>query len=153
MTVFSNIICCLNLSENPDDVVQYVNDIVLQNGAQLILVHVSADSSFLRRSSHADSLERLVDKSRQQNQAAFEEYAKKHFQKKPLIVWTEGRVDKELLKLIDKHCADLLIVGSSSIKGWFGSVLNSAVEQLIGKTRIPVVIIPNELSLECSPDF
>ena len=44
MSVFSNIVCCINLSENPDDVAQYVFDIARQNEAKLILVHVAADN-------------------------------------------------------------------------------------------------------------
>ena len=32
MSVFSSIVCCLNLSENPDVLVQYVNDIAKQFG-------------------------------------------------------------------------------------------------------------------------
>ncbi len=44
MSVFSNIVCCISLSENPDDVVQYASDIVRQNDAKLILVHVAADT-------------------------------------------------------------------------------------------------------------
>jgi hypothetical protein len=44
MAVFSNIACCVSLSENPDDLAQYVRDIVRQNEARLILIHVAPDS-------------------------------------------------------------------------------------------------------------
>ena len=49
MSVFSNIVCCISLSENPDDVAQYVNDITRQNEAKLILVHVTADNEAILR--------------------------------------------------------------------------------------------------------
>ena len=40
MSIFSNIACCLNVSENSDDVAQYAKDLALQNGAKLIVIYV-----------------------------------------------------------------------------------------------------------------
>ena len=65
MSVFSNIVCCISLSENPDDVAQYTNDITRQNDAKLILVHVAADNeSILRRTGSKSMVEKLIDESR-----------------------------------------------------------------------------------------
>jgi len=155
MSVFSNIVCCISLSENPDDVVQYVNDITRQNEAKLILVHVAADNeAILRRTGSKSMVEKLIEESRKANEDAFTNYVKKHFAGlEPTIVLTEGKVEDELLKIIDKYCADLIVIGSMSTKGLFGSLFNKPSENIIGKTRIPVMVIPNELSLECVPDF
>ena len=155
MSVFSNIVCCINLSENPDDVAQYVNDITRQNNAKLILVHVAADNdAILRRTGSRSMVEKLIEESRKNNEDAFTQYVNKTFAGlDTTIVLTEGKVEEELLSVIDKYCADLIIIGSMSTKGLFGSFFNKPSENIIGKTRIPVMVIPNDLSLECTPDF
>ncbi len=153
MPVFSNIVSCLNLSENPDDIVQYVNDIVKQNEAKLILVHMEANTDSLLRRTSAGGMEPLVEESSRKNREAFKEYVTCHFDGEPVLVFTEGNADDELLNIIDHYCADLVIIGSLSTKGFFGRWLNKSAEKIIGKTRIPVMIIPNDLSLECTPDF
>jgi nucleotide-binding universal stress UspA family protein len=155
MSVFSNIVCCINLSENPDDVAQYVNDITRQNEAKLILVHVAADSeAVLRRTGSKSMVEKLIEESRKANEEAFTAYVNKHFAGLDVsIVLAEGKVEDELLHVIDKYCADLIVIGSMSTKGLFGSLFNKPSENIIGKTRIPVMVIPNDLSLECTPDF
>ena len=157
MTVFSNIVCCINLSENPDDVAQYVSDITRQNEAKLILVHVAADNeAIMQRAGGSSSsyVKQLLDEARKANEEVFTSYVKKHFAGlDPTIVLAEGKVEDELLKIIDKYCADLIIIGSMSTKGLFGSMFNKPSENIIGKTRIPVMVVPNDLSLECTPDF
>ncbi len=155
MSVFSNIVCCISLSENPDDVAQYVNDITRQNDAKLILVHVAADNeAILRRTGSKNMVEKLIEESRKANEDAFTNYVNKKFAGlDTTIVLTEGKVEEELLKVIDKYCADLIVIGSMSTKGLFGSLFNKPSESIIGKTRIPVMVIPNDLSLECTPDF
>ena len=157
MSVFSNIVCCINLSENPDDVAQYVFDIARQNEAKLILVHVAADNEAILQRAGASSssyVKQLLDKGRKTNEDAFEAYVKKHFAGlEPTVVLAEGKVEDQLLKVIDQYCADLIIIGSMSTKGLFGSLFNKPSENIIGKTRIPVMVVPNDLSLECTPDF
>lgn len=155
MSVFSNIVCCISLSENPDDVAQYVNDITRQNDAKLILVHVAADNeAILRRTGSKSMVEKLIEESRKANEDAFTKYVNQKFAGlDTTIVLTEGKVEEELLRVIDKYCADLIVIGSMSTKGLFGSLFNKPSESIIGKTRIPVMVIPNDLSLECTPDF
>ena len=152
---FSNIVCCISLSENPDDVVQYASDIVRQNDAKLILVHVAADNdAILRRTGSRSVVEQLIEESRKANEDAFTQYVNKKFAGlNPTIVLTEGKVEEELLKVIDQYCADLIVIGSMSTKGLFGSLFNKPSESIIGNTRIPVMVIPNDLSLECTPEF
>lgn len=153
MPVFSTIISCLNLSENPDDIVRYVNDIVRQNEAKLVLVHMQANTDNLLRRTSAGGIDALVDENVRKNREAFKEYVKRHFDGAPDLVFTEGKAEDELLVIIDRYCADLVIIGSLSTKGFFGRWLNRSSESIIGRTRIPVMVIPNELSLECTPDF
>ena len=155
MSVFSNIICCISLSENPDDVAQYVRDIAGQNDAKLYLVHVFAgkEDLFNQVSAHS-AVEKMLKESQAATREAFKEYVEKQFAGfDTTVIFTEGRVQDELIRIIDKVCADLLVIGSMSTKGLFGGLFNKPSESIIGNTRIPVMVIPNDLSLECTPDF
>ena len=155
MSVFSNIICCISLSENPDDVAQYVADITRQNNAKLFLVHVGADKeNIARQAGGSRAVEKIVEDSLSATRDAFTAYVEKQFAGlDTTIVFTEGKVQDELLRVIDKVCADLVVIGSMSTKGLFGGFFNKPSENIIGNTRVPVLVIPNDLSLECTPDF
>ena len=154
MAVFSNIACCVSLSENPDDLAQYVRDIVRQNEARLILIHVAPDSEALMRRQSEYVISSQVEGIRQQNKAAFEEYRQKYFADiEAAVVYTEGNTEAQLLKVVDKYCADLIIIGSMSTKGILGGLFGHAQASIIGRTRVPVLVVPNDLSLECTPDF
>ena len=65
---------------------------------------------------------------------------------------TEGDPNKEMLEIIDKYCADLAVVGSVASKNLFGFITQMTSRTLIERTRIPVMIIPSEFSLECVPE-
>ncbi len=146
--------CCISLSENPDDLAQYVSEIVVQNDAKLVLVDVTVGAADIaRRVGSMASLEKAFEESRRAQLVTLAAYARKHFDRECIIVQSEGRTADELLKIIDKHCADLLVIGSMSTKGIMGSMFGCGAGSIIGKTRIPVMVIPNELSLECVPDF
>lgn len=155
MSVFSKIACCINLSEDPDTIAQYTRDIVRQNEAELILIHVAASSEqVLNRASSKGMIEEILENSRKSNEDQFKAYAEKQFgDLSPTIVFMTGKAEKEVLRVIDEYCADLVIIGSVSTKGFFGSLFNKPSEQIIGQTRVPVMVIPNDLSLECQPHF
>jgi nucleotide-binding universal stress UspA family protein len=154
MAVFSNIACCVSLSENPDDLAQYVRDIVRQNEARLILIHVAPDSEALMRRQSEYVISSQVEGIRQQNKAAFEEYRQKYFADiEAAVVYAEGNTEAQLLKVVDKYCADLIIIGSMSTKGILGGLFGNSQASIIGRTRVPVLVVPNDLSLECTPDF
>ncbi len=154
MAVFSNIACCVSLSENPDDLALYVNEMVKQNEAQLILIHVVPDSVAMVRRQSEYVIDSLVEDVRQKNKAAFDEYIQKHFSGiEATVVYAEGNMDKRLLEIVDQYCADLIVIGSMSTKGLLGGLFNHSSENIIGRTRVPVLVVPNELSLECTPDF
>ena len=154
MAVFSNIACCVSLSENPDDLAQYVNEMVKQNEARLILIHVAPDSVAMVRRQSEYVIDSLVEDVRQKNKAAFDEYIQKHFAGiEATVVYAEGNMDSKLLEIVDRYCADLIVIGSMSTKGLLGGLFNHSSENIIGRTRVPVLVVPNELSLECTPDF
>ena len=154
MPVFSNIACCVSLSENPDDLAQYVRDIVQQNAARLILIHIAPDSVAMVRRQFEYVSDSLVEEVRRKNKAAFDEYIQKHFADiEATVVYAEGSMDSRLLKIVDKYCADLIVIGSVSTKGLLSGLFNHSSESIIGRTRVPVLVVPNDLSLECTPDF
>jgi len=99
-------------------------------------------------------IDSMVEEVRRKNKLAFEEYIKKHFAGvDATIVYAEGNMEKRLLKIVDQYCADLIIIGSMSTKGLLGGLFNHSSENIIGRTRVPVLVVPNELSLECVPEF
>lgn len=155
MSVFSKIACCISLSEDPDGIAQYTHDIVRQNEAELILIHVAASTEgLLHHTGSKGMVGEILENSRKANEEAFRTYAEKHFgDLNPTIVFMTGKAEKEVLRVIDEYCADLVIIGSMSTKGFFGSLFNKPSEQIIGQTRVPVMVIPNGLSLECVPNF
>ena len=139
--------CNYNITRNvvycKGDVVQKELDLT---GFDRIQINGSADLNYLQ-----DQSEKVFVKA---NEDVFEAYVKKHFAGlDPTVVLAEGKVEDQLLKVIDQYCADLIIIGSMSTKGLFGSLFNKPSENIIGKTRIPVMVVPNDLSLECTPDF
>ncbi len=153
MSIFSNIACCLNVSENSDDVAQYAKDLALQNGAKLIVIYVGnysgSDYKILDRS----NLGYLIEDNNKKKKEALEKYVKDNFQGiDTTLVVTEGDPNKEMLEIIDKYCADLAVVGSVASKNLFGFITQMTSRTLIERTRIPVMIIPSEFSLECVPE-
>lgn len=153
MSIFSNIACCLNVSENSDDVAQYAKDLALQNGAKLILIYVGnysgSDYKILDRS----NLGYLIEDNNKKKKEALEKYVKDNFQGiDTTLVVTEGDPNKEMLEIIDKYCADLAVIGSVASKNLFGFITQMTSRTLIERTRIPVMIIPSEFSLECVPE-
>ena len=148
MSIFSNIACCLNVSENSDDVAQYAKDLALQNGAKLIVIYVGnysgSDYKILDRS----NLGYLIEDNNKKKKEALEKYVKDNFQGiDTTLVVTEGDPNKEMLEIIDKYCADL-----AASKNLFGFITQMTSRTLIERTRIPVMIIPSEFSLECVPE-
>ena len=131
MSVFSNIVCCISLSENPDDVAQYTNDITRQNDAKLILVHVAADNeSILRRTGSKSMVEKLIDESRKANEEAFTEYVNKHFAGlDTTIVLTEGRVEEELLKSAEA-CLHSVLPAMEELRHWADRLENMVADDL-----------------------
>lgn len=153
MSIFSNIACCLNVSENSDDVAQYAKDLAMQNGAKLILIYVGnysgSDYKILDRS----NLGYLIEENSKKKNEALEKYVKDNFQGiDTTLVVTEGDPNKEMLEIIDKYCADLAVIGSVASKNLFGFITQMTSKTLIERTRIPVMIIPSDFSLECVPE-
>ena len=158
MSMFSTIICCRNLNENPEVLVDYVCDTVRVNDARLILTYIIPSREQMERKTSRDDsyLENIYAESRERIIEDVNSFSKKHFASlMPIVEIIEGREDEEMLKLIDRYCADLVITGSITTKSFrfFGINANKSLDNIIGRSRIPVMIIPNELNLECVPSF
>lgn len=153
MSDFSHILCCISLSENPDEIADYANQIAAKYQARLILVHLTPSSESSPRQTRDDErLAELMDHVCENNRQLFIRYVETHFDGTPIIVFSEGEPEKTLISLTDKYCADLIIIGTSSTRGILGSFINKSSENIIGRSRIPILLIPNELSLECTPE-
>ena len=153
MSIFSNIACCLNVSENSDDVAQYAKDLAMQNGAKLILIYVGNYSGSDYKILDESNLGYLIEENNKKKNEALEKYVKDNFQGiDTTLVVTEGDPNKEMLEIIDKYCADLAVIGSVASKNLFVFITQMTSKTLIERTRIPVMIIPSDFSLECVPE-
>lgn len=155
MTAFSTILCCLNLNEHPEELVPYVRDIAASTGSTLILAHVLPDPERLTHTaSDGEYAEKLYRDGAKRMREEVHAFARHHFADlAPVVEIMEGDSGKALLNIVDKYCADLLVIGSMSTRGPLGFLFNHAAGAIIGGTRIPVLVIPNELNLECTPGF
>ena len=97
-------------------------------------------------------VESILDESKARTEKFLKEFVEKNFaglKAEPLLM--SGNPARELIELADKVCADLIIMGSISTKGLFSFMFSRPSESVIGHTRVPVMVIPNDLNLECTP--
>ena len=153
MSSFSTIACCIDLTEHNEDIVTYTREMAELTGAKILLVHVLPSvSGFASYGASREVLQRVAAESRAETEKYVKEFAASHFAGlncEPLIL--TGSVDTALTELVDKSCADLVIMGSLNSGGLFNFAGKTSA-RLIGKSRVPVMIIPNDLSLECAPE-
>lgn len=153
MALFSTIICCINLTENSDDIVQYTRDIAKVDNARVIVVHsLPSTAHLLNYVSSRSMIENILEESKARTENFLKDFVEKNFaglKAEPLLM--AGDPAHELIALADKVCADLIIMGSMSTKGLFSFMFSRPSENVIGHTRVPVMVIPNDLSLECTP--
>lgn len=152
MSLFSTIICCVNLTENSQDIVQYTKDIAKIDNAKILVAHSLPSTDNLRNYITSPMVEEVLENSKERTRKFLEEFVAANFQgfnAEPVML--SGNPARELLELVDKRCADLVIMGSMSTKGFFSFLFSRPSESVIGNTRVPVMVIPNDLSLECTP--
>ena len=150
---FSSIACCIDLTEHNDDIIAYTREMAELTGAKILLVHVLPSAgSFANYGASRELLQKVAAESRAETEKRVKDLAATHFAGltcEPLIL--TGSVDAALTELVDKSCADLVIMGSLNSGGLFNFAGKTSA-RLIGKSRVPVMIIPNDLSLECAPE-
>ncbi len=149
---FSTIACCIDLTEQNDDIVNYTREMAELTGAKILLVHVLPPTgAFASYGASKELLQKVAAESRVETEKYVKDFAAKYFAGlpcEPLIM--TGHIDKALNELVDKRCADLIIMGSLNTRGLFN--FSGSTSRLIGRSRVPVMVIPNDLSLECEPD-
>lgn len=153
MALFSTIICCINLTENSGDLVQYTQDIAKIDNAKILVTHaLPSTAHLLNYVTSRTMVEELLENSKKRTMEYLEDFVQKNFAGfNAETVLLTGDPARELLDLTEKRCADLIIMGSMSSKGAFSFLLSRPSESVIGKTRVPVMVIPNDLSLDCTP--
>ena len=152
MSLFSTIICCVNLTENSQDIVQYTKDIAKIDNAKILVAHSLPSTENLRNYITSPMVEEVLKNTTARTENFLKEFVAKNFEgydAEPIVL--AGNPARELLSLVDKRCADLVVMGSMSSKGFFSFLFNRPSENVIGYTRVPVMVIPNDLSLECTP--
>ncbi len=59
------------------------------------------------------------------------------------ILVASGQVSEEVLRLADKHGADLIVMGRSASKRFGTAAMGSTVRRVLRSSRIPVLVVPN----------
>ena len=152
MGMFNIIACCIDLTEHNTPIVEYTREVARLTQAKILLVHI------LPAASHLDSVgttSEVIHSAMEESRRSTEEYVEKFarekfagFDCKPLIL--TGNMTKTLETLVDDQCVDLVIMGSMNSHGLF-NLVGYSTAQVIGHSHVPVLIIPNELDLECKP--
>ena len=153
MALFSTIICCVNLTENSGDIVQYTRDLAKLDNSKILVVHSLPSTSNLGNYITSSSImNEITVGSRKRTEEYLNGFIAKNFSDlnaEPVLL--SGNPSQQLLELADKLCADLIVMGSVSQKGVFSFLLSQHSESVIGNTRVPVLVIPNDLNLDCIP--
>ncbi len=154
MSVFKTIICSINLIEHSDDIVYYTRELAKLSNAKVYVVHslpaLDSVRMYAGSSVISDNFFEETEKNAKEHLAKFisDNFAGVDAE----AVVTTGKADDDLLKLADKYCAEIIIVGSMSTKGLFGFISHKTSQAMIGKTRIPVMVVPNDLDMDCVPE-
>lgn len=148
MSIFSTIICCVNLTENNDEIVRYSKQ-VTNKDAKILLVHIMPSIASMKNlaptidSFFKEALISLENNLQEYREKFFAEYSDVE------IRIVKGTPAPEILKLVDEKCAEIIVMGSQSSKHWFQFTMADPTHAIASKTRIPVLLIPNDLNLEC----
>ncbi len=155
MSAFKTIICSINLIERSEDIVYYTRELAKQNDAKVYVVHSlpSLDHlrSYIEGTGMADS---LIENAEKKAKEFLVDFIAKNFEgitTEPVV--TVGTAANDLLKLADDYCADLIVMGSLSTKGMLSFLNPKQSETVIGRTRVPVMVVPNDLDMDCTPNF
>lgn len=153
MSVFKTIICSINLIEHSDDIVYYTRELAKQNDAKVYVIHSLPSMDNLRAYTGNGSLaDNFFEQAEENSKKFLSAFIAEHFKgldTEPVL--TYGNASNDLLELADKYCADIIIMGSMSTKGMLGFFNSKTSQVVIGKTRIPVMVVPNDLDMECTP--
>ncbi|TDQ82212.1 nucleotide-binding universal stress UspA family protein [Dongia mobilis] len=92
----------------------------------------------------------MREEARQQAEAIMQKMAgevQKHAQSFPILYFREGERQDEVLKLIDEEPAiSILVLGAATGPKGPGPLISSLTGKQVGKLRIPITIVPGNLS-------
>ena len=79
MSSFSTIACCIDLTEQNDDIVSYTREMAELTGAKLLLVHVLPPTgAFASYGASRELLQKVAAESRQETEKYVKEFAEKY---------------------------------------------------------------------------
>lgn len=92
----------------------------------------------------------MRDEARQQAEAIMQKMAgevQKHAGSFPILIFREGDQQEEVLKLIDEEPSiSILVLGAATGPKGPGPLISSLTGKQVGKLRIPITIVPGNLS-------
>jgi len=96
--------------------------------------------------------QRILDEARQQAEAMVQKTAsevQKLSGKMPMLYFREGERREEVMRLIEEEPAiSILVLAASTGPKGPGPLVSALIGKYVGKLRIPVTIVPGNLSLE-----
>lgn len=153
MAQFDMIICSVNLIEHSDDIVEYTKKLADKEKTKILVTHILPATDHLRAFVQSSSIvDSIIDSSKKNTAEYLSDFIAKNFagyQAEPVVL--EGVAADAIINLADERCADLIVMGSMSSKTFLNFISVKPSNTVIGRTRVPVLVIPNDLSLECMP--
>ncbi len=155
MSTFTTILCAVNLVENIDDVGFYARELALSNKAKVILFHSipRVDNLFDLAKIHGGE-EAVLQDEKAKALAFLDKFAQDYLEGVEVRKEMSAKnISDDIIELVEEYCADLVVMGSYATKGVTGFFSQNSSKDVINKTRVPVLVVPNDLTLECTPDF
>jgi nucleotide-binding universal stress UspA family protein len=129
--------------------IRYACRRAFRSDGRVALVHVTEPSGF---GEWMGVKQRILDEARQQAEAAMQRTAsevQKLSGKMPMLYFREGDRREQVMRLIEEEpdISILVLAASTGPKGP-GPLVSALIGKFVGKLRVPVTIVPGNLSLE-----
>jgi nucleotide-binding universal stress UspA family protein len=120
-----------------------------KSGGRVAMVHITEPTGFREWRGVSDLIR---DEARQQAEAIMQKTAAevaKLSGKVPVLYFREGERREEVMKLIDEELTiSILVLGASTGPKGPGPLITALTGKFIGKLRVPVTIVPGNLTPE-----
>lgn len=136
-----------DFSENAEHALPFAAEIAKKTGAQITLFHASQESMDLAPDFEKPVDQVITDSSKQFDQllrSLDDQYQKLNIS----TVVEDGQTTTAILNQIDKHNADLIVMGTKGATGDRKAIFGSIASSVIKKSPVPILTIPNTSTLK-----
>jgi nucleotide-binding universal stress UspA family protein len=129
--------------------IRYACRRAFRSQGRVALVHVAEPSGF---GEWMGVKQRILEEARQQAEAMMQRTAsevQKLSGKMPMLYFREGDRREEVMRLIEEEPAiSILVLAASTGPKGPGPLVSALIGKFVGKLRVPVTIVPGNLSLD-----